>query len=143
MGKPSIEDWIGITDLFTRYAVALDKGDVETIVSCFSEDAVVASPIMGSFKGAAAIREFAEKNADYRRKGGQMRHFISNIRMDVVGNRARAWAYLLNYTTWEGKSELVAPGEYDCSLVKANGEWRFDHRVVMLDQAAKIAGRDM
>lgn len=142
MGKPSIEDWIAITDLFTRYAVALDKGDVETIVSCFTADAVVDSPIMGSFKGEAAIRAFAEKNAEYRRKGGQMRHVISNIRMDVIGNRARAWAYLLNYTTWQGKSELIAPGEYDCSLVKADGEWRFDYRLVSLDQPAKIAGRD-
>lgn len=142
MGKPSIEEWIGITDLFTRYACALDKGDVETICACFTEDAVVDSPIMGSFKGAAAIRAFAEKNADYRRKGGQMRHIISNIRMDVVGNRARAWAYLLNTATWAGKSEIVSPGEYDCSLIKVNGDWRFDYRLVALDQPAKIAGRD-
>lgn len=141
MGAPSIEDWIKINDLFIRYATALDRGDVETVVGCFTEDGVVDSPVMGSFSGVAAIREFAERNARLRQSGAQMRHAITNVQMDVDADSARATCYLLNYITRDGKTELVSPGEYDCRLVKTNGTWRFTYRLVTLDRPVKIEGR--
>lgn len=141
MGTPSTEDWIKINDLFTRYATALDHGDVETLLGCFTEDAEVDSPIMGSFKGRAAIRDFAGRNAALRKSGAQMRHFVSNVRMDVNGDRARAGCYLLNTLTKDGTTELVSPGEYDCRLVKIDGAWLFEYRLVTLDRPAVIPGR--
>jgi uncharacterized protein (TIGR02246 family) len=141
MGKPSVEDWIGINALFTRYAIALDEGDVDTVVSCFTKDGVVDSPIMDTFSGHAAIREFAERNARLRQIGTQMRHVVSNVQADVEGDRATAICYLTNYVTKDGKSELVAPGVYNCRLIKHNGEWIFTYRHVTLDRPAKIEGR--
>jgi hypothetical protein len=35
---PLIEDRFAINDLFVRYTTALDAGDVDTIVACFTED---------------------------------------------------------------------------------------------------------
>jgi 3-phenylpropionate/cinnamic acid dioxygenase small subunit len=96
---------------------------------------------MGSFEGHAAIREFAERNAKLRALGQQMRHVISNVRMDVDGDRAQAWCYLLNYLTKDGKSELLSPGEYECRLVKTAGTWRFAYRLVKLDCTVVIEGR--
>lgn len=141
MAAPSIADWIAINDLFIRYATALDHGEVETIVGCFTADAVVDSPVMGSFNGQAAIREFAERNAKLFKAGVQMRHVISNVQMDVDGNNAKASAYLLNYLTKDGKSELLSPGSYDCRLVKSGGTWRFSYRLVKLDRPVVIEGR--
>ena len=37
----SIEDWLGINDLFTRYSLALDDGDVEGVIAFFPNDRVV------------------------------------------------------------------------------------------------------
>ena len=141
MAAPSIEDWIGINQLFTRYATALDHGDVETIVACFTEDGVVDSPVMGSFAGHAAIRAFAERNAKLHKSGAQMRHAISNVQADVDGDRARATCYLLNYLTRDGKTELLSPGGYDCRLVKVDGAWRFAYRLVILDRPVHVEGR--
>ncbi len=141
MAAPSVEDWIKINDLFTRYAWALDHGDVEAIVGCFTADGVLDSPVMGSFSGHAAIRDFAERNARLRQTGAQMRHAISNVQADVVGNRAEAKCYLLNYMTKDGHCELLSPGEYDCRLVKSGGDWRFEYRLVILDRPVKIEGR--
>lgn len=141
MAAPSVEDWIAINDLFIRYATALDHGEVETIVDCFTADAVVDSPVMGSFSGQVAIREFAERNAKLFRAGVQMRHVISNVQMDVDGDRARASAYLLNYLTKNGTSELLSPGSYECRLVKTAGTWRFSYRLVKLDRPVVIEGR--
>lgn len=141
MAAPSIEDWIAINDLFIRYATALDHGEVDTIVACFTQDAIVDSPVMGSFTGHAAIRDFAERNAKLFKAGVQMRHVISNVQMDVEGDRAHASAYLLNYLTKDGKCELLSPGEYECRLVKAGGAWRFSYRLVKLDKPVVIEGR--
>ena len=141
MAAPSIEDWIGINSLFTRYATALDHGEVEVIVDCFTANGVVDSPVMGSFTGHAAIRDFAERNAKLHKSGVQMRHFVSNVQADVTGDRAEATCYLLNYLTKDGKSELLSPGEYRCRLVKAAGTWRFEYRLVMLDRPVVIEGR--
>lgn len=141
MAAASIEDWFKINMLFTRYATALDHGDVDVIVDCFTEDGVVDSPVMGSFQGHAAIRDFAERNAKLRQAGVQMRHAISNVQADVEGDRATATCYLLNYLTKNGVSELISPGHYDCRLVKAGDTWRFAYRMVTLDRPVAIEGR--
>jgi len=124
---------IDINDLFVRYTTALDAGDVETIVACFTEDGALESPAVGVYAGRQGIREFAERFARFRERGSQLRHFISNLAVQVQGNEARATCYLLNIITRDGKTELMAPGRYDCLLAKVAGEWLFKHRLVVLD----------
>jgi len=34
----------------------------------------------------------------------------------------------------------MAPGRYDCQLVKLNGAWLFKHRLVILDGEVKLEG---
>ena len=140
MAQPSPEDWLGINALFTRYAMALDDGDVAGVVDCFVEDATVESPVVGSYAGRAEIRAFAERIAAVRRAGAQLRHVVGNLAAEVDGNRARARCYLVTYITRDGRSELLAPGEYTCELVKADGRWRFARRVVAMDSAVSLPG---
>ena len=118
-----------INDLFVRYTTALDAGEVDTIVGCFTEDGALESPVVGVHTGQAAIRAFAERFARFRERGSQLRHFISNLAVQVDGDTARATCYLLNVITRNGKTEVMAPGRYDCQLVKLNGEWLFKHEV--------------
>ena len=129
-----------INDLFVRYTTALDAGEVDTIVGCFTEDGALESPVVGVHTGQAAIRAFAERFARFRERGSQLRHFISNLAVQVDGDSARATCYLLNVITRDGKTEVMAPGRYDCQLVKLNGEWLFKHRLVMLDGEVKLDG---
>jgi ketosteroid isomerase-like protein len=139
MGAPSIEDWIKINDLFIRYATALDHGDVDAVVECFTEDAVLESPIMGTFRGHESIREFAARNARFQKDyGAQLRHVVSNLRIQVDGERARALCYLLDFLTRDDKTELLSPGEYDCRLLKIDGEWLIEYRLVIMDKAFEI-----
>ena len=129
-----------ISDLFVRYTTALDAGEVDTIVGCFTEDGALESPVVGVHAGQAAIRAFAERFARFRERGSQLRHFISNLAVQVDGDTARATCYLLNVITRDGKTDVMAPGRYDCQLVKLNGEWLFKHRLVMLDGEVKLDG---
>jgi len=140
MGKPSVEDRIAVEDLFIRYTCGLDAGDVETVAGCFSEDGSLESPAVGKCAGRPAIREFARRFARFRENGSQLRHVISNLRIDVDGDRAHALCYLIVFLTREGTSRLLAPGWYDCELVRIGGDWLFQRRVVVHDHDYTLEG---
>jgi uncharacterized protein (TIGR02246 family) len=140
MEAASVEDRLMINDLFVRYTTALDAGDVETIVGCFTADGVLESPAVGVYAGRQGIREFAQRFARFREGGAQLRHFISNLAVQVDSDAARATCYLLTVITRDGKPELMPPGRYDCRLARAGGVWLFAHRLVVLDGEAKLDG---
>ena len=137
---PSLEDRLGVSDLFTRYTCALDAGQVDTIVDCFTEDGVLVSPAVRAHRGRPALRAFAERFARFQANGSQLRHVISNLMMQVDGDRAHATCYLTVFLTRDGKSRLLAPGQYDCELRKTDGVWRFQSRVVTHDHDYTLDG---
>lgn len=140
MSLADIEDRLAVSDLFVRYTTALDRGDIETLVDCFTPDGSLDSPAVGQHSGHAAIRAFAERFARFHERGAQLRHVISNLAVELDGDRARATCYLVNFLTRNGKSELLAPGRYECDLVKSEGTWRFQRRVVILDHDIALDG---
>jgi uncharacterized protein (TIGR02246 family) len=140
MTERGILDQIDINNLFTRYACALDEGDVDTVVDCFDPEGSLASPVAGVQKGHAAIRAFAERFARYQAGGAQLRHVISNLRVEIEGDRARARCYLVVFLSRGGTSKVIPPGQYDCQLVRKNGQWRFAHRVVAHDTPYTLDG---
>ena len=138
MAKPSAEDRFGIADLFNDYAAALDAGDVDGVVACFTEDGWLDSPIVGQHQGPEGLRAFAEKTAEAVRRGVRFRHVVTNLRIEVDGGRAKARCYLLDLVTINGKSELLSPGEYECELVRTDGGWLFQSRMVHMDRMFSI-----
>ncbi len=137
-----LTDRLLINDLFVRYTTALDRGDVETVVDCFTGEATLESPVIGVIAGAKAIRAFAERFAAQRAAGQQFRHMITNIAAEVAsgGRRARASAYLLVFITRDGKSHRLPPGRYECEVVKEAGAWRFSRRTVFHDHDYTLEG---
>jgi uncharacterized protein (TIGR02246 family) len=140
MTASPLEDRLAIHDLFVRYATALDAGDVATVVDCFTGDAVLESPAIGTISGRAAIRAFAERFAAERAAGTQFRHMVTNIAAASDGARAQASAYLLVFVTEDGKSRRLPPGRYECEAVKEAGSWRFSRRLVFHDHDYRLDG---
>jgi uncharacterized protein (TIGR02246 family) len=136
----AIADRLAIGELFVRYTTALDAGEVETVVDCFTEDAVLASPAIGTISGRDAIRGFAERFAALRRSGTQFRHMIGNLTCNIERDRAHAACYLLVLITRDGASRRLPPGRYDCELVREGGKWRFRRRAVTHDHAYTLDG---
>jgi ketosteroid isomerase-like protein len=135
-----LADRLAIHDLFVRYASALDNGEVETAVGCFTDDAALESPAIGHIEGVAAIRAFARRFAAQREAGTQFRHIISNLAVSIEGERARATAYLLVLISRDGAHRSLPPGRYECDLVNQGGEWRFARRIVFHDHDYKLDG---
>ncbi len=135
MSPALIQDRLAIHDLFIRYATALDDGEVETVVGCFTANATLESPAIGAITGTDSIRAFAERFAAQRAGGIQFRHMITNLVAEIEpgGDRAQATTYLLVMISKDGKSRSLPPGRYACDLVKEGGVWRFSRRVVHHD----------
>jgi ketosteroid isomerase-like protein len=141
MATPSMEDWFGINNVFIRYATALDRGDVDAVAQCFTNDASLESPLLGEFSTHAGIRDFAARTERLKREQGvQFRHVVSNLVVDVEGDHASATCYLLDFVTREGVTELLSPGEYRCELRKTSGQWLFERRVVVMDRPFQVSG---
>lgn len=129
-----LEDRASIHDLFTRYCCALDNGDVETVVDCFTPDAVLKSPVV-DLKGHDDIRAFAGRFAAQRAAGVQFRHMVTNVAVAIDGEHATATAYLLVLISQGDSHRTLPPGCYECDLVKQGGSWRFSCRTVLHDHA--------
>jgi uncharacterized protein (TIGR02246 family) len=135
----NFEDRAAIHDLFTRYCCALDNGEVETVVGCFTVDAVLKSPVI-DIKGKDEIRAFAGRFAAQRAAGTQFRHMVTNIAVTIDGDHATATAYLLVLISQDGSHRTLPPGRYECDLVKEHGAWRFARRTVLHDHAYTLDG---
>ena len=135
----SLEDRAAIHDLFTCYCCALDNGEVETVVACFTEDASLKSPVI-DIKGTDEIRAFARRFAAQRTTGTQFRHFVTNIAVELDGPRATATAYLLVLISKDDAHRTLPPGRYECELVKKNGRWLFSRRTVFHDHEYVLEG---
>jgi uncharacterized protein (TIGR02246 family) len=142
MAIEDLSDRLAIHDLFVRYATALDDGEVETVVACFTADAALESPVIGQIRGAEAIRAFAGRFAAQRAAGTQFRHFIANLAAEIApgGQQARATAYLLVIISKDGQHRSLPPGRYACELAKQDGAWRFTRRVVSHDHDYTLDG---
>jgi uncharacterized protein (TIGR02246 family) len=125
-----LEDRAAIHDLFTRYCCALDNGEVDTVVDCFTADAVLKSPVI-DIKGHDEIRAFAGRFAAQREAGTQFRHMVTNIAATIDGDRATATAYLLVLISQDGSHRTLPPGRYKCELVKGSQHLalRTPHRI--------------
>ena len=61
MNESNFEDRAAIHDLFTRYCCALDNGEIEAVVDCFTVDAILKSPVI-DISGRDEIRAFAQED---------------------------------------------------------------------------------
>lgn len=127
-----------IEDLQARYLFAFDFGDAENYAGTFTADGILDYG-GGEVKGRKAIAEFIatgrKRTEESRAKtpAGQRpsvgRHIISNIVIQVDGDKARSLAYWSHMTSGaDGRGGVDFFGHYEDDLVKVNGEWLFARR---------------
>jgi ketosteroid isomerase-like protein len=133
------DDRAEIENISNKYMVAVDAGDIETVMSTWAEDGVL-EWVNGIERGKAAIRK-AMSNFGGARKveipEGAMsrprtRHQIINHVIDVDGDTARTTAYwfALTNNTPQKDVQLLYMGHYEDVLVRVNGKWLFKSRKV-------------
>jgi hypothetical protein len=137
MSKLAIEDRLALQDLIADYSWALDTGDVEALVACFTPDARMVEEVFEDpdiWEGHDGIRGIAEH---YRNAPGfpGRQHHVTQIQwfpQDDGSVKIRAFAFVTECHD-EPPYELRFTGYYDDHAVKgADGKWRFQRRTVRL-----------
>jgi ketosteroid isomerase-like protein len=133
------DDRAEIENLSNRYMVAVDAGDIETVMSTWADDGVL-EWVGGVENGKVAIRKamsnFGGARAVNIPEGAtsrpRTRHQIINHVIDVNGNTAKTTAYWFAFTnnTPQHDVQLLYFGHYEDDLVKQNGHWLFKRRHV-------------
>jgi 3-phenylpropionate/cinnamic acid dioxygenase small subunit len=133
-----MDDLAQIHQLYAHYSWTLDEKHHEEWLECFTEDGVMEGPTFGRHAGREELRQFIAK---YKAASGmfQVRHIISNIRVEIQGDSAVGSCYVLHYRTHRGRTELNAIGGYRDQLRKVNGRWLFSDRQAFWDYSGSSA----
>ena len=133
------DDRAEIENLSNKYMVAVDAGDIETVMSTWADDGVL-DWVGGIEHGKEAIRKAMSNFGGGRKieipEGAtshpRTRHQIINHVIDVDGNTAHTTAYwfALTNNTPQKDVQLLYFGHYEDLLVKVNGHWLFKQRKV-------------
>src|SRR5688572_6666724 len=133
------DDRAEIENISNKYMVAVDAGDIETVMSTWAEDGVL-EWVNGIERGKAAIRKAMSNFGGARKveipEGAtsrpRTRHQIINHVIDVEGDTARTTAYwfALTNSTPQKDVQLLYMGHYEDLLVRVNGKWLFKTRKV-------------
>jgi ketosteroid isomerase-like protein len=133
------DDRAEIENLSNKYMVAVDAGDIETVMSTWADDGVL-EWIGGVERGKDAIRKAMSNFGGSRHvdipEGAtsrqRTRHQIINHVIDVNGNTAKTTAYwfALTNNTPQKDVQLLYFGHYEDELIKQNGHWLFKSRKV-------------
>ncbi|MDX1580901.1 MAG: nuclear transport factor 2 family protein [Alphaproteobacteria bacterium] len=134
MSLQELADKQAIYEQMCRYCQAIDRTDLELLKSTFHEDAradmgVVDAPAM----------EFADQIIPYLEETLVMAtHRITNVWIEVRGNRAFAESYMLGYA-WDadqkgGPKDIPDGMRYaDIWEKREAGSWKILHRKLIMD----------
>jgi ketosteroid isomerase-like protein len=134
--KPlTVADRVAINDLLAEYAWALDTGDVDALVACFTPDALVLEEVFEDadrWEGRDEISRFAEHYFNVPNFPGRQHHVTQLL---VKGNSkqcsARSFAFV---TECQGEPPYTIrfAGYYEDKLVKVRNRWLFRERIIRL-----------
>ncbi|HUN25036.1 MAG TPA: nuclear transport factor 2 family protein [Steroidobacteraceae bacterium] len=133
------DDRAEIENLSNRYMVAVDAGDIETVMATWADDGVLVWA-GGIERGKAAIRKAMSNFGGARPTSipagatsrPRTQHMILNHVIDVNGDTAHTIAYWFEMTnnTPQKDVQLGYFGHYEDELVKRHGHWLFKKRTV-------------
>ncbi len=128
----NLQDRLDVHELYARYAAAIDNGDYDDWLKCFTEDGVFESTRFGRHAGQEGLRKFTKI---YRESlgGAQVLHVITNVYFKLEGDGGAGSCYLAYYHCKEGRIQQAAVGRYKDTLRKVDGRWFFASRKVSLD----------
>jgi hypothetical protein len=137
MMKLNVEDRIALEDLMSAYSWALDTGDVDALVACFTADAQMVEEVFEDpdiWEGHEGIRGVAEH---YRNAPGfpGRQHHVSQTQYFPQQDGSVKLRSFCFVTECEGEPPYLLrfTGYYDDVAVKtAQGEWRFQRRTIRL-----------
>jgi len=117
--------------VLTRLFVATDERDWAAVQACFDASVVFDMTSLGAPKAVTlSPAQIADAWRDGLRPIESVHHQVGNVRIDCVGDRAKASCYGIAYhcrSTKSGRNTRVFVGTYDVELRRAAPAWRITH----------------
>lgn len=123
--KAAIEDHLG------RYYQAVDRRDYATVLATYTPDAVVWYRDLKCEGAAEILARVKLLDATI-----SSTHFMGTHLVDIQGDRAKLETYVIQYVRSAGvagETDLTSAIRYIDNLVKVEGSWLTQHRVVTAD----------
>ncbi len=127
------DDYIEIQQLYAQYNNAIDSGDAEGYAATFTPDGV-----FNTFNGHDALVGFIHRWRD-NMKGGNMRHWNTNLAINGTPEGASGSVYLLLVDVSVRPPVIATAAKYEDQLVKTPQGWRFKKRVTKAEGAPPAA----
>jgi len=132
-----VKDYQDITQLLYKNVRSIDRLDTDLMKSTYWPDAIQdhqdpINPI--DYSGNAW--EFCDYAVSELAKIERTHHRLSNIIIDMNGDKAYAEAYVWAYhyfKTPQGNKEGILLGRYQNRLEKRDGEWKIAYRLTIFD----------
>jgi hypothetical protein len=129
-----------IAEVLIRYASGIDGKDWALFRTCWTDEVDIDYGDLGTFTDAD---EFTALMRQVHDGMGQTYHRISNIVIEVDGERATARSYVhavLMAVPGDANSWIDALGHYDDELVRRAGEWRIRKRTTNIGRVMSVPG---
>lgn len=135
------KDIYEINRLICRYNSTVDRGDFEGWASCFADGGVFDGAYQ-AFTIPQDVEKFRQMATGIMHAAPNIRHYVTNVQVDVDGDTAHAESFLLLLSTPLARedgtvpnSRIVQAGIYHDDLVRVDGAWKFTLRRVEIDGA--------
>ena len=140
MTKPSTDDRVEIYDLLATYAWAIDTADVDTLVSLFTEDGWAQT----GPAGRRSIRDFAIFYATERKEFRGRQHIVSCPVIRGNNDQATVRSYMtsVQWKKADDSKAIISLGYWEDVVVKRDGKWLFQQRVIKSWNDAAVPGWD-
>ena len=151
-GPNYAQDRAEIEDLMSRYLYAFDWQDAEAYAATFTEDGVLEFA-GGTERGHEelkkvmrdmAVREKAKADASFPPRRHRVRHYVTNLVLEVDADTARSTSYWweFNNDARAGRPYLGTYGHYEDELVRVNGRWLFAKRRIYNEENPNLRATD-
>lgn len=134
------QDHLDVMNVIATYATCIDSGDIDGWVNTFHSDALLDS-LSGPANGHDELRTWVKRLIDNGTVGSEpatMRHFVGlPLVQGENGERARAQTLcvILDYDP-DNRIRVPLVGSYEDTMVKKDGEWRIQKRIIRGDLRA-------
>ncbi|WP_305097459.1 nuclear transport factor 2 family protein [Croceibacterium aestuarii] len=141
-----------IEDLMSRYLYAFDWQDGDAYAATFTEDGIL-DFAGGVEQGHAelkkvmddmAVREKAKADASFPYHRQRVRHYVTNLVLEIDGDTARSTSYWweFNNDARAGRPYLGTYGHYEDELKKVDGRWLFARRKIYNEENPNMRATD-
>jgi hypothetical protein len=126
-----VREELVLRDLFARYTYILDQGDVDALMTYFTDDCILKNP-RGTCRGTAEIRANYEK---LLRPTDRRLHWWSNVMTRVSDDLRHGWVTSYFYSLHQPVDEpfRTAAGLVADEWVKLDDAWRICDRAITVD----------